>query len=176
MFPFVRLAKELIKTRAMPPLELGETHISHHICWPWDLDMFFELNNGRTLTLYDLGRLPMARRAGFLPMLRENGWGMTMAGATVRYRRRVTVFHRFEMHSGALGRDDRFLYLHQTMWRKGVALSSIIYRVAVTGKNGIVPTQKVAEALGCPDWRPKMPDWVDAWIGAENSREWPPVY
>ena len=176
MFPFVRLAKEMFKARKMPPLGLDELHVTHHICWPWDLDMFAELNNGRTLTIYDLGRLPMAQRAGFIPMLKKNRWGMTMAGATVRYRRRVTAFHRFEMRSGVLGRDARFLYLHQTMWRNGEALSSIIYRVAVTDKSGIVPTQKVAEALGHQDWNPKMPDWVDAWISAENSREWPPVY
>ncbi len=138
--------------------------------------MFGELNNGRTLTIYDLGRLPMARRAGFLPVLGNNNWGMAMAGATVRYRRRVTAFQRIEMRSGILGRDARFIYLHQTMWRKGQALSSIIYRVAVTGDNGIVPTQKVAKALGYPDWKPKMPDWVEGWIAAEDSREWPPVY
>ncbi len=176
MFPFVRLVKELFKVGRMSPLDIGEIHVSHHICWPWDLDMFVELNNGRTLTIYDLGRLPMAKRAGFLPVLRQNDWGMTMAGATVRYRRRVTVFQRIEMHSGALGRDARFLYLHQTMWRKGQALSSIIYRVAVTDVNGIVPTQKVVDALGYADWNPQMPNWVVGWIKAEDGREWPPVY
>jgi len=176
MFPFVRLAKELIKFNNAPPMEMGDVHVSHHICWPWDIDMFAELNNGRTLSLYDLGRLPMARRAGFLKLIRAQRWGMSLAGVTVRYRHRVTMFQRFEMQSGSLGRDERFLYLHQTMWRNGKALSSAVYRIAVTDENGIIDTQRVVEAMGIPDWNPKMPDWVNQWAKAENSREWPPTY
>ena len=176
MFPFVRLAKELIKFSFAPPIGMGDLHVSHHICWPWDLDMFAELNNGRALSLYDLGRLPLAFRSGFVTTMRKQGWSMSMAGTTVRYRHRVTMFQRFEMRSGSLGRDGRFLYLHQTMWRKGRALSSAVYRVAITDKNGIVDMERVVEAMGIPDWNPKMPDWVDQWAKAENSREWPPVY
>ena len=55
MFPFFRFTKDLLVARTQPPLGLLDTHVSHHICWPWDVDMFLELNNGRTLTLYDLG-------------------------------------------------------------------------------------------------------------------------
>ncbi len=39
MYPFIRMAKELWISRNQPQLELGEIHISHHICWPWDLDL-----------------------------------------------------------------------------------------------------------------------------------------
>ena len=62
MYPFVRMAKEIRKSRRAGPLGLTDTHVSRHICWPWDLDIWMELNNGRTLTLYDLGRLPMSMR------------------------------------------------------------------------------------------------------------------
>ena len=60
------------------------------------------------------------------------------------------------------------------MWCKDEATSAILYRVALTGKNGIVPTQKMTDALGCPDWNPEMPEWVTNWIAAENTRVWPP--
>ena len=58
MYPFLRMFKEMARASRMPPLGLFDTHVSHHLCWPWDLDPWVELNNGRTLTLYDLGRLP----------------------------------------------------------------------------------------------------------------------
>ncbi len=174
MYPIVRLTKEMIKFRNAPRLTIDDTHISTHICWPVDIDIFGELNNGRTLTLYDLGRLVMGRRMGLMAVVRKNGWGMTMAGASVRYRRRVKMFQKFTMKTRALGRDDKFMYLHQTMWSKGEATSSILYRSAVTDKNGIVPTQLVAEALGYPDWDPELPEWVTNWINAENTRTWPP--
>ena len=174
MFPFLRLGKEYIKFRNAEKLAIDGTHVSTHICWPIDIDIFGELNNGRTLTLYDLGRMIMGHRVGLIKALKENNWGLTMAGASVRYRRRVRMFHKFTMKSRAIGRDDKFIYIHQTMWRNNEALSSVLYRSATTDKNGIVPTQRVAEALGYPDWNPEMPEWVQNWINAEDTRVWSP--
>lgn len=174
MYPFIRMTKELIKFSRAPKLAIDDVHVSTHICWPVDIDIFGELNNGRVLTLYDLGRLVMGHRMGLLGVIKKNKWGMTMAGASVRYRHRVRMFQKFTMKTSVIGRDDRFLYLHQTMWSKGKATSSILYRTAATDKNGIVPTQQVAEALGYPDWNPDMPEWVLNWITAEDTRIWPP--
>ena len=88
MYPFLRMFKEMTRASRMPPLGLFDTHVSHHLCWPWDLDPWVELNNGRTLTLYDLGRLPLGARTGIHRVLKAQGWGMTVAGSSVRYRRR----------------------------------------------------------------------------------------
>ena len=60
MYPFLRLGLEVLRARRAPPLPIDGVHVSHHTCWPWDLDPWGELNNGRTLTLYDLGRVPLA--------------------------------------------------------------------------------------------------------------------
>jgi hypothetical protein len=73
MYPVARLAWQLWRHRADPPLPLLGTHESRHRCWPWDLDVFLELNNGRTLTLYDLGRIPWFRRIGLDRVLRREG-------------------------------------------------------------------------------------------------------
>ena len=70
MYPLFRFAKEMIKFRNAPRLAVTGTHVSTHVCWPWDLDPWIELNNGRTLTLFDLGRIPMAQRSGLIPILR----------------------------------------------------------------------------------------------------------
>jgi hypothetical protein len=94
MYPFVRLLKEVVKFRNAPPIEIGGTHISHHICWPWDLDFWLELNNGRTLSLYDLGRIPLATRMGLISVLRREKWGLTIAGSSVLFSRLVRVFQR----------------------------------------------------------------------------------
>ena len=77
MYPFLRFAKEMLKYRRAPRIGLLEAHVSTHRCWPWDLDPWIELNNGRTLTLYDLGRVPMIFRNGTFDTLRQNGWGIS---------------------------------------------------------------------------------------------------
>lgn len=173
MYPVIRLMKELWVHRKDPPLPLGATHVSHHICWPWDLDPWMELNNGRTLTLFDLGRMPMNHRAGLIDAFRGRGWGMTVAGSTVRYRRRVRVFQRVTMKGRFIGWDQRFFYMEQSMWRQGEALNHILLRLAVTSAQGIVPPAKVVEAIGAPE-AGALPAWVQAWSDAEAQRPWPP--
>lgn len=176
MFPFVRLAKDLFLARRQPDLGLTDLHVSHHMVWPWDLDGFLELNNGRALTLYDLGRLGLGWRAGLVKVLKRERWGLTMAGSSVRYRRRLRVFERFEMRSRAVCWDDKFTYIEQSMWKAdGECASHVLYRSCVTDRNGIVPPAKVLAAMGQDATSPPVPDWIDAWIKAEAQRPWPPM-
>jgi acyl-CoA thioesterase FadM len=175
MYPVLRLVGQFIRHRRAAPLAPLATHVSQHRCLPWDLDLWMELNNGRTLTLYDLGRLVLARRVGLLAALKRRGWGLTMAGAVVRYRRRVRMFDRIEMRSRALCWDDRFVYLEQSMWVQGQCTSHVVYRAAIVDKAGIVaPARVLAEvAPGLP--APTIPDWIAAWRDAEAQRPWPPM-
>ena len=175
MYPFVRLGIEILLNRRAEPLPIDGVHVSWHTCLPFDIDPWGELNNGRTLSLYDLGRIPLVMRTGMRAAVKANGWGLTVAGVAIRYRRRVRAPQRFEMRSACIGRDARFFYLHQAMYRNGEALSAGIYRVAVVGPGGIVPTADVAASIGRPDWNPPLPDWVAAWSAAEAARPWPPV-
>lgn len=174
MYPFFRMAKEVWLHRKARPLGIFETHVSHHICWPWDLDFWFELNNGRTLTLYDLGRVPLAIRTGLLRVMKEKRWGITVAGNSLRYRRRVRMFDRLEMRSRCIGWDARFIYMEQSMWRAGECTSHMLLRSAVTSPQGMVPPSSLLAELGASEKGPDLPAWVMAWIVADAERPWPP--
>lgn len=175
MYPYLRLFKELMKARRQPGLGILESHISQHVCWPWDIDPWMELNNGRTLTLFDLGRLPLGARTGLHRVMMARGWGMTVAGNSLRYRKRVRTFDRVEMVSRCVGWDHRFLYIEQSMWRHGECTSHMLLRGAVTSKDGIVPPAKVMEALGVSAESPELPGWIGDWIAADAGRAWPPL-
>jgi acyl-CoA thioesterase FadM len=175
MYPIIRFAKEMWKFRAAPPLGPGAVHVSSHVCWPLDVDPWMELNNGRTLTLYDLGRMPLTKRTGMIRAMKDNGWGMAVAGASIRYRRRVRMFHRITMRSAYLGWDDRFFYVEQTMWRSGDAVSNAVFRLAMTDAAGIAPPARMTEVLGWGTQSPLLPAHVTAWIKAESRRPWPPA-
>lgn len=174
MYPIVRLAKEMILQSRAPRLSLFETHVSHHMCWPWDIDMWMELNNGRTLTLYDLGRIGMFIRLGMVRGLKKNRWAGTVAGSSVRYRRRVRMFDRFEMRSRIIGWDARFVYSEQSMWRGGDCTSHVLLRMAITGKDGLVPTETVSQVMLDGAKSPDLPAWAQAWAAADGQRPWPP--
>jgi acyl-CoA thioesterase FadM len=177
MFPFVRIAKDMYLASRMAPLEnLTDTHVSHHICWPHDLDFWLELNNGRALSLYDIGRLAMGQRVGLVAALRREKWGLTMAGSCTRFRRRIHGFERFEMRSRAICWDDKFTYIEQSMWKQnGDCASHVLYRAAVTDRNGIVAPNRVLTAMGKDPASPAMPAWVQVWCQAEDQRPWPPM-
>ena len=175
MYPFLRMAKELIKTSLASKLKVTDVHVSHHICWPWDLDTFAELNNGRTLTLFDLGRFGPAQRTGVTDVLRKHKWGLTTAGASTRYRHRIKVFERIEMRSKLVFWDERFLYIEQTMLKKdGRCANHILFRGGVVDKKGLVSTFRITEALGYSGDAPPCPSWVSEWIAHESNRPWPP--
>lgn len=137
--------------------------------------MAVELNNGRTLTLLDLARVPLFIRSGIWKVTARNNWTIAMAGVVVRYRRRIRAFERFTVESHFMGWDDRFIYVHQTIWKKnGDCANEAVYRVAVAGKDGIVSTDVLTRELGVDPAGPALPDWVNAWIAAETARPWPP--
>lgn len=175
MYPFFRMAWQILKYRNQPMDDPLGVHVSHHICYPWDLDFAVELNNGRALSLYDLGRLPFAFRQGFHKTLPRMKWQMTMAGVVVRYRRRIRAFQAFEMHTRVVGYDDKFFYMDQSMWlRNGECASQAVYRVAIAGKHGIVPAEEVLrENFG---YLPEitLPEWLQSWCDTEDKRPWPP--
>ncbi|MGX9355905.1 acyl-CoA thioesterase [Roseobacteraceae bacterium S113] len=176
MYPILRMTRELIAARSMPKLGIWDTHVSHHRVWLQDIDTFLELNNGRTLTLLDVGRIPMAARMGLIEVLRREKWALTMAGCSVRWRRRLRPFEAFEMRSRGLCYDEKFMYIEQSMWKKnGECANHVLYRSAVTDKNGIVAPVRVLDAMGLEDKNKPMPEWVRAWIEADAGRPWPPM-
>lgn len=174
MYPFTRLAKEIFINRNRGPLAVGEVHVTRLRAWPFDIDPFLDLNNGRILTLMDLGRMGFFVRMGILKVLKERGWYGTVAGSAVRYRRRITAMQKLELRTRVIGWDDRFIYFDQAFWRGDECCAHAIVRTAITTGKGIVPTSEVAEAMGYDPVSPPLPDWVASWDGAERDRPWPP--
>ncbi|MEM8848517.1 MAG: acyl-CoA thioesterase [Pseudomonadota bacterium] len=174
MYPLIRFAHAILSNRSAPRLGVTDTHVSHHLCWPWDIDPWLELNNGRILTLYDLGRMGAGARIGLVEALRKRRWGLAVAGCSVRYRKRITAFQQIEMRTRCAGWDSRFIYVVQSMWVKGTCCSQALLRTAVTSSDGTVPPSTVMAELGWTEVGPEMPDWVTAWIEAESTRPWPP--
>ena len=172
MYPYLKLFKILIKAKFGSSLNIDEESVLKMRVFLGDIDIYPELNNGRHLTLMDMGRLDLAQRTGLLRIVHWQKWGFAVAGASVRYRHRLKAFKRFELRTRIVAIDDRWFYFLQNTIRKGNIYSSALVRAGITSKQGLVPVRKVLDALGEPDWNPSMPKWVKAWSEAEELRPW----
>lgn len=174
MYPLVRLLTTSTNALFSKSIEVDALSEISFRCRPWDIDMFFELNNGRVLTLYDLGRFDFSIRMGLAKVLKKNKWGLVVAGASIRYRRRVRMFDKVTIRTHVDSFDERWIYVMQSMWVKGQPASSIVLRTGVTGKGSVIPTDEVLQALSIKNWKPEPSGWVKDWIIMEDSRDWPP--
>lgn len=175
MYPAIRLVTTLRHARRAGPLTMFDTDAHDLTCRPWDADMFLEMNNGRILTLYDLGRFHLSVRIGLWDLLREHDWGLVVAGSSVRYRARIRPFQRFTLKTRLLGWDHRFFYLEQGMYRGETCCNHALLRTGVTEKGRLAPIPDIARAMGVPPDATDLPDWVTAWAAADATRPWPPT-
>ena len=176
MYPIVRVTKEVLRARRMSSLGSLDAHVSYHRCWPQDLDVFMEMNNGRILTVLEIGRTGLAQRVGLLDALKKNRWGLVVAGTSVRYRKRILPFVKFRVVSRCYGWDDKFFYLENAAWIGDACAVQGLFRTAVTDRNGIIAPERVFAATGRDATPPQMPPWVDAWVEADATRPWPPEF
>ena len=132
MYPISRLLISSVRALAAEKISIDDTCETVFYCRPWDIDMFLEMNNGRVLTLYDLGRFDFAIRTGFAKTLKENKWGLVVAGSSIRYRNRIKMFDRVSIYTQVVYFDERWIYIVQSMWVKQKPASSVLLR---TGRN-----------------------------------------
>lgn len=161
----------------MPKLDnpFETTTISFRIL-PWDIDPYNELNNGRYLTLMDLGRYAHAYRLNLSTALKENKWGLMVAGVSTRFRYRIKMFQKVQLHSKIIYIDDRWFYFHQwyTTQSNGKEKknASFLVRTGVTSKNGIVASAELVKALGYDaDYVASLNqpnEWIDAWVKSDE--------
>lgn len=176
MYPYLRLAnlivKSSIKTKKEGNIGLTDQTEYHFRANISDIDNYLEMNNGRILTLFDLGRTDLAIRTGLAKQLLKNGWGLVVAGSTVQYRKRVRAFHQVTIKTQVVAIDDKWFYVEQSMWVKNQCANTALLRTAVTSlKTGkVIPTDKVLSKLGYDTVSLPPNEWVQAWIDADKLR------
>jgi acyl-CoA thioesterase FadM len=170
MYPYFRLLRVLARARSGHRLDLDGKSVLTFRAWPGDIDIFPEMNNGRQLTVMDLGRFDLGARTGLNRLAHRRKWGFAVAGASVRYRRRIRPFRKFSLSTRLLGFDERWFYFIQEYRCGDILCSSALIRAGVTSRSGLVSTAEVLEAMGAGDWNPELPGWVRAWIEADDRR------
>ena len=173
MYPYLRVAGLALRARWMPRIAITDESVIHTRVGITDIDINNELNNGRHLTLLDLGRTDLVARSGALRTLIKRRWGLAVGGASVRYRHRVPAWSRVTIRTRMLCHDQRWFYFHQKIQLGERTCSAALMRAGVVARGRLIEAPEVLEALHEQAWNPPMPDWVAAWVEAEGMRPWP---
>ena len=173
MYPFLKLAATLLKAKYRSKINLEDKSVLECRAGFTDVDMFMELNNARYFNYMELGRWDYSYRVGFVSLMKQNNWGVAVGGASIRYRRRIPLLHKFTLTTQLVCHDGRWLYFLQETHIKNKICSSALMKVCATSKQGLVPATEVVKKFGGGESYADMPGWVSAWIEAESQRPWP---
>lgn len=170
MYPYFRLTYHIQKAKRQPRMTnpFEETRLKMRV-WPWDIDSFMEMNNGRYLTVMDSGRFVNGIRTDLFTTLKEKKWGLMVGGVSTRFRYRLRPFEKFTLHTQMICVTERWFYFHQWFSSKnGEKINaSCLVRTAVTSKKGLVPTSDVIATMGYTQ-EEIIPffqhmDWIKTW-------------
>ena len=173
MYPYLRVARVLVRAALKPRLGLDGTSELVLRVLPGDIDTYPEMNNGRFWTIMDLGRYDLAFRMGLMQMARRKSWYFVVAGGSIRYRRRLPPFARFVLRTKLVGHDGRWFYFIQEFVHRERIAAQAVVRAGLRTKTAAIPSTTILSAVGREDWAPPLPEWVKAWIAAEEVR--PPL-
>jgi acyl-CoA thioesterase FadM len=142
---YLRLLWTLLRGHWLAALRLDATLIQHWRVLPNDLDINLHMNNGRYLTMVDLGLMEFFTRSGFLKSLLAQGWRPMAGGVQMSFRRDLKLFQRYELHFRWLCSDERWNYMAVEFIRHGVVHAAGMMRGGAVGRKGIVPTSRYDE-------------------------------
>ena len=162
MYPLLRLIRVVVKSQFQEKLSFDndDTDKINLIVLPQDIDPFMELNNGRYVTLLDLGRYSLGARVNMGSFLKRNKWSLTIVGTYNEYRHRLRLFQRFILQTKILGYDEKWFYFFQKVERNGKTHMASLVKFAYTSKKGLVLPKEVVSAMGIKYEPNSLPSWI----------------
>lgn len=165
---FIRLLKTLLLYLLNPRKAglLDETRLRFRV-WPNDLDTNLHMNNGRYMTLLDLGRLDLLLRIGAARAAFGRRWYPVLAAVQLRYRKPLNLLEKVGIRTRIVAWDGKWVYLEQRMERDGRMVAHAWLKGAFVGPEGTVPIARLLEIMGHREPSPPLPPAFRAWLDAE---------
>lgn len=170
---FYMFIASFLKPRVAHALE--ETSLNFRV-WPNDLDLNGHMNNGRYLTVMDIGRMDFVLRFGMAGYVIRNGYIPVLSSASMRYRLPLLPFQKYRLTTRIAAWDDKWAYMEHRFIIVGGRKDGAVAAVGLV-KGGFfskqaratVSTAAVMKALGIEEDSPALPDYIARWQEAEDA-------
>jgi acyl-CoA thioesterase FadM len=147
---------------------LAQTTLTMHVM-PNDLDVYGHVNNGRYLSIMDLGRLHLMAVTGLLKIIQKNKWAPLLGSVKIHFLKPLKVFQRFTMTTQTLYWDEKWIYLEQKIYRDEKLCAVALMKILFIRKNGKISPDDFLHALPNVPAKPDIPLAVKYWIEAEQA-------
>jgi acyl-CoA thioesterase FadM len=142
---------------------------------PNDLDLNGHMNNGRYLTIMDIGRMDFVLRFGMAGYVIKNGYIPVLSSASMRYRLPLLPFQKYSLTTRIVCWDDKWAFMeHRFIIRGGRKHGAVAAIGLVKGgfynkkTRSTISTNDVMAALGINEQSPPLPDYMARWQESED--------
>ena len=143
-----------------------------------DLDVNGHMNNGRYLTLMDLGRLDIVVRSGLWRAVLKNGWTPVASTVTIRFSRELPPFQSFRLETRIACWDDKLVVMEQTFLidggaRDGQIAARALFKGGIYDRKALafVPMARLMETIGVSGESPLPSAEIEAFLRADAEIE-----
>ncbi len=148
----------------LAPTEVGRIRLT---TMPSDIDILRHMNNGRYLSLFDLGRWDLLIRTGLFDAMKQRGWYAVVSNETITFRKSLELWQRFEVETRFIGHDDKALLMEHRAVVDGEVYARAIVRARMLRRSGgTVSHEELFAAVGRPEGLPDVEDWIHDWAAA----------
>jgi acyl-CoA thioesterase FadM len=131
-----------------PTLNANEPDQVQLTVLPNDLDLNIHLNNGRFLSIMDLGRTRLSIRTGLYDIAKTMGWGNgVVGGIAITYLKSLSVFQRYTLCTKLAGHYNGWLYIEQRFESRGQLVAAALVKVTFLKGGKRVSAQDLIEAM-----------------------------
>jgi acyl-CoA thioesterase FadM len=151
------------------------SHLTFRV-WFHDLDPFRHMNNGRYLTLMDLGRTDLMVRSGLARAAFAQKWTPIASAVVIRFRREMRLFQKFQLVTRIIWWDERQSVIEQAFILEGGKHHGQVAAHAMF-KGGLydraaksfVPVSRLMQEAGFSGESPPMSRAVAAYLKADEE-------
>src|SRR5262245_25249797 len=108
----------------------------HMRVMPNDLDIYLHVNNGRYLTLMDLGRLHLMAVTGLLKPIQKQKWYPRLGSIKVHFIRSLRVFEKFTQTSQVIYWDEKWFFIEQKIFKGNELYVTALIKCLFVNKDG----------------------------------------
>ena len=164
----LRLIRVIVASRFRERLDILGTSVVSFVVWPHDLDVNVHMNNGRYLTIADLGRIDLVARTGILKLMIRRRWSPVVAMASIRFRASLKPFQRYQLHTRVVCWDEKWVYMEQRFERQGETVALAYVKGLFRARKRTLRSREILAALGQQQRSPHMPPALEALKLAEG--------